>query len=310
MAHEPLEQLSALAYAKGHATGNDFVMLADPEGQLDLSAEQVAALSDRHFGLGADGVIRAVPTSKLPEYAYQVQSDQDAYWFMDYRNADGSIAEMCGNGVRLFVHFLVQEKLVDLPVGSSLRIGSRAGVKEVTRLPEGYAVNLGPWGLIHAEQAASSALDSTVQLASWDQARPALSITMGNPHTVVALAENAELEELNLNEQPEVFPSPDNGTNVEFVVPADPLVLDGIGQVSMRVYERGVGETLSCGTGACAAAAAVRFWARSTLIVDDWVVNIPGGQVSVSFRKNEEGTEDVILAGPAQLISRGVITRQ
>lgn len=309
MASEPLDQLAALAYAKGHATGNDFVMLADPEGTLELTAEHVAALADRHFGLGADGVIRAVPTHQMPEYAYQVQSDPTAYWFMDYRNADGSIAEMCGNGVRLFVHFLIQEKLVDLPIGSSLRMGSRAGVKEVTRLENGYAVNLGPWGLIHAEQAAATSLDSTVNLTTWDQARPALSISMGNPHTVVALAELGELTDLDLGKLPEVQPQPGNGTNVEFVVPADPLVIDGVGQVTMRVYERGVGETLSCGTGACAAAAAVRYWARSTQVINHWVVNIPGGQVAVSFHQNSEGTEDVLLSGPAQLISRGVLTK-
>ncbi len=145
MAHA-LDQLTGLSYAKGHATGNDFVLISDPQDQLVLQAEHVAALADRHFGLGGDGVIRAVPTAAVEEYAYQVEAQPDAYWFMDYRNADGSIAEMCGNGVRLFVHFLIQEQLVDLPVGSTLQIGSRAGVKQVTRLEDGYAVNLGPWG--------------------------------------------------------------------------------------------------------------------------------------------------------------------
>lgn len=307
MASETLDELHMLGYAKGHATGNDFIMLADPAGELDLSAARVAALADRHFGLGGDGVIRAVPTSKVPEYAHQVADDNAAYWFMDYRNADGSIAEMCGNGVRLFVHFLVKENLVELPVGSSLRIGSRAGVKEVTRLAEGYAVNLGPWGLIHAEAATATSLDSTVKLATWERARPALSITMGNPHTVVALADPAELEQLDLTQPPQVLPYPEHGTNVEFVVPAEPLMVHGVGEVRMRVHERGVGETLSCGTGACAAAAAVRLWARSTAVIDEWVVNIPGGQVRVTFHKNAEGTEDVVLAGPAVLISRGVV---
>ena len=308
MALEPLDQLTGLSYAKGHATGNDFVMLADPEGNLDLQSVHVAALADRHFGLGADGVIRAVPTGKVPDYAYQLEHDPEAYWFMDYRNADGSIAEMCGNGVRLFVHFLVKEQLVELPVGGSLRMGSRAGIKEVTRLENGYAVNLGPWGLVHAEQAAATSLDSTVKVAGWEQARPALSITMGNPHTVVALAELAELDDLDLVHLPEVSPVPENGTNVEFVVPAEPLVSEGTGHVRMRVHERGVGETLSCGTGACAAAAAVRYWARTTAVIDDWVVNIPGGQVGVAFRKNADGTEDVVLSGPAQLVARGTLS--
>lgn len=308
MAHA-LDQLTGLSYAKGHATGNDFVLISDPQDQLVLQAEHVAALADRHFGLGGDGVIRAVPTAAVEEYAYQVEAQPDAYWFMDYRNADGSIAEMCGNGVRLFVHFLIQEQLVDLPVGSTLQIGSRAGVKQVTRLEDGYAVNLGPWGLIHSEQATDNALDSLVRAHGWEQGRPALSITMGNPHTVVALAEMQELSALDLSVAPAVDPVPEHGTNVEFVVPADPLVSEGIGAVTMRVHERGVGETLSCGTGACAAAAAVRYWAGSTTVIDDWVVNIPGGQVGVAFRKNEDGTDDVTLSGPAVLVGRGVLTR-
>lgn len=308
MATDPLVQLNGLSFAKGHATGNDFVLLADPEGNLELDPEHVLALADRHFGLGGDGLIRAVPTSKVAEYAYQVEADSQAQWFMDYRNADGSVAEMCGNGIRLFVHFLVTEGLVDLPLDETLRVGSRAGIKEVTRLEHGYAVNLGPWGLIHAEQATSTALDSVVQVPGWEQERPALSITMGNPHTVVALAGLDELAKLDLGSEPEVSPVPPNGTNVEFVVPAEPLVEADIGQVSMRVHERGVGETLSCGTGACAAAAAVRYWARSTAVVDDWVVNVPGGQVGVAFRKNAEGTEDTILSGPATLLFRGSLT--
>ena len=308
MAHA-LDQLTGLSYAKGHATGNDFVLISDPQDQLVLQAEHVAALADRRFGLGGDGVIRAVPTAAVEEYAYQVEAQPDAYWFMDYRNADGSIAEMCGNGVRLFVHFLIQEQLVDLPVGSTLQIGSRAGVKQVTRLEDGYAVNLGPWGLIHSEQANDNALDSLVRAHGWEQGRPALSITMGNPHTVVALAEMQELSALDLSVAPAVDPVPEHGTNVEFVVPAEPLVSEGIGAVTMRVHERGVGETLSCGTGACAAAAAVRYWAGSTTVIDDWVVNIPGGQVGVAFRKNEDGTDDVILSGPAVLVGRGVLTR-
>ncbi len=143
----------------------------------------------------------------------------------------------------------------------------------------------------------------------WEQGRPALSITMGNPHTVVALAEMLELSALDLSVAPAVDPVPEHGTNVEFVVPAEPLVSEGIGAVTMRVHERGVGETLSCGTGACAAAAAVRYWAGSTTVIDDWVVNIPGGQVGVAFRKNEDGTDDVILSGPAVLVGRGVLTR-
>lgn len=131
---------------------------------------------------------------------------------------------------------------------------------------------------------------------------------MGNPHTVVALPDAQMLEELDLFQAPEVSPVPVNGTNVEFVVPSEPLIEeDGVAQVQMRVYERGVGETLSCGTGACAAAAAVRYWARSTALINQWAVTVPGGVVGVEFRSNEAGGEDTILSGPADLVARGVI---
>lgn len=302
-----IQQLSGQSFAKAHATGNDFVMLSDPQSQIELNASQVQALCHRRFGIGGDGLIRAVPTASVPGFEDQLLEHPDAYWFMDYRNSDGSIAEMCGNGVRAFVHFLIAENLVDLPVGHTLEIGSRAGVKHVTRLVDGYAVNLGPWGLIFPEVAAADSVDSKVVPAGWEQAVPALSITMGNPHTVVALPDEQMLQELNLERAPEVTPLPQRGTNVEFVVPAEPLLQEGVAHVSMRVYERGVGETLSCGTGACAAAAAVRYWARSSAMINLWSVEIPGGRVSVEFRANQEGLEDTILSGPAQLVARGVI---
>ena len=303
-----LGQLAGQTFAKGHATGNDFVLIADPEAAVELTAEQVAALCHRRFGIGGDGLIRAVPTANVPGYEQQVTENPEAYWFMDYRNSDGSIAEMCGNGVRAFAHFLIAEGLVDLQIGQSIFIGSRAGIKTITRLVEGYAVNLGPWGLIFEDKAEADSIDSMVKPRGWEQAVPALSITMGNPHTVVALPDLDMLESLDLFVEPEVAPKPANGTNVEFVVPNEPLIEeDGVAQVTMRVHERGVGETLSCGTGACAAAAAVRYWARGTALINQWAVSVPGGVVGIEFRANERGGEDTILSGPAELVARGVI---
>lgn len=302
-----LQQLAGQAFAKAQATGNDFVMLSDPKGELALTDSQVQALCHRRFGIGGDGLIRAIPTALVAGYTDQVVENPQAYWFMDYRNSDGTIAEMCGNGVRAFVHFLIAEDLVDLEVGQSLQIGSRAGVKQVTRLAQGYAVNLGEWGLIFPQEAEQDSVDSMVRPAGWEQGLPALSITMGNPHTVVALPDAKMLQELNLLAAPEVSPVPEHGTNVEFVVPAEPLLHDGVAQVAMRVHERGVGETLSCGTGACAAAAAVRYWARGSALINVWSVEIPGGFVGVEFQANNNGGEDTILSGPAQLVARGVI---
>ncbi|MDQ0708277.1 diaminopimelate epimerase [Arthrobacter woluwensis] len=299
-----LAGLSGLEFAKGHGTGNDFVLIADPDGLRPLTAEQVAVLCDRHQGIGGDGLIRAIPSRLLPEGQELLASEPDAEWFMDYRNNDGSIAEMCGNGVRAFVHFLLDSGLARLDDNSLLKIGTRAGVKVVTLVPEGYAVDMGPWAFIHPEEAAERAVDSLVTARGLDGERPALSITMGNPHTVLALAGLDELAALPLTEIPAVHPTPPNGTNVEFVVPAEPLVQDGKGHVTMRVHERGVGETQSCGTGACAAAAAIRYWAGAGA-PSRWDIQVPGGVVGVEFLPAAADGEHVVLSGPATIVARG-----
>lgn len=298
--------LAGLPYAKGHGTGNDFVLIADPDGQRVLAPADVAAVCDRHRGIGADGFIRAVRSEHVPEGQALLQSDPEAQWFMDYYNADGSVSEMCGNGVRVFVHFLLAEGLVQLGEGETLTIGTRAGIKTVTRVDSGYAVDMGPWEFIYPDHAAAKAMDAVVNANGLEVPRPGLSVSMGNPHTVVALAELSELAATNLTAPPSVQPEPENGTNVEFVVPADPLVVDGVGLVTMRVHERGVGETLSCGTGACAAAVATRFWAGRDA-PDEWAVTVPGGVVGVRFLTAEDGREHVELSGPAVLVARGTL---
>ncbi|MFS0716109.1 diaminopimelate epimerase [Arthrobacter sp. 1P04PC] len=306
-AHADTTALSGLAFSKGHGTGNDFVLIADPHGALEVTAEQVAALCDRHRGIGGDGLIRAVPSRFLPEGTELLAQHPEAEWFMDYRNGDGSLSEMCGNGVRVFVHFLVQQGLVDLPAGESLVIGTRAGIKTVVRTASGYAVDMGPWEFIFPGEATARAMDSLVSAHGLDVARPALSVSMGNPHTVVALAEQAELDATELFAAPRVDPEPPHGTNVEFVVPAEPLVHDGVGAISMRVHERGVGETLSCGTGACAAAVAIRHWAGQGA-PDAWNVTVPGGVVGVKFFVAPDGHEHVELSGPAVIVASGTLS--
>jgi diaminopimelate epimerase len=300
----PPTPLSGLAFAKGHGTGNDFVLVADPDGTLFLAPEQVAVLCDRHQGIGGDGLIRAVRSSALPEGNALLAVNPRAEWFMDYRNGDGSVSEMCGNGVRVFVHFLIEEGLVELAEGEALTIGTRAGAKTVARAANGYAVDMGPWEFIHPSRAEERALDSLVETDGLEVARPALSVSMGNPHTVVALSEASELEQADLHHAPRVDPVPDHGTNVEYVVPAEPLVTGGVGSIRMRVHERGVGETQSCGTGACAAVVATRHWAGETP-ADRWEVQVPGGTVGVRFIPAPDGAEHVELSGPAVLVARG-----
>lgn len=299
--------LSGLAFSKGHGTGNDFVLIADPGAVHEISPEQVAQLCDRHRGVGGDGLIRAVPSRYLPEGRILLEQDASAEWFMDYRNGDGSLSEMCGNGVRVFVHFLIDQGLVELGSGQSLTIGTRGGIKKIVRTSGGYAVDMGPWEFIFPAEAQSKAMDALVSADGLEVARPGLSVSMGNPHTVVALAELSELAATKLFTAPVVDPKPANGTNVEFVVPAEPLVHDGVGSITMRVHERGVGETQSCGTGACAAAVAIRHWAGSSA-PNAWQVNVPGGVVEVKFFPGEEGREHVELSGPAVIVASGTLS--
>lgn len=286
-----------VAFTKGHGTGNDFVIIADPDGALELSAEQVAALCDRNFGIGGDGILRVVRSNSIADGAAALAEEPDAEWFMDYRNADGSIAEMCGNGIRVFAHYLVRSGLATIEPGSTLPIGTRAGVRDVTRSETGYQVDLGLWKL--------SGDDPLVTADGLDVTRPGLGIDVGNPHVVVALASDAELTSLELHHTPLLEPALPSGANVEFVVPGEPLVRDGVGHVKMRVSERGVGETLSCGTGVAATALAVRYWAGEKA-PNNWRVEVPGGTLGVRMFPAEDG-EHVALSGPATLVFHGEV---
>ena len=286
--------MAELRFTKGHGTGNDFVLVADPDGELDLAPSEIARLCDRHFGIGADGFLRAVRTGAD---ASAPASDPDVDWFMDYRNADGSVAEMCGNGIRVFTAFLLHEGLAELPNGATLAIATRGGVMSVQRTAAGFAADLGRWTL--------GADDVAVRIGGVDVIRPGLSIDVPNPHVVVALADDEELADADLTAPPVLDPPPPAGANVELVRPEDPLVEDGIARIRMRVHERGSGETLSCGTGAVAAALATRHWAGAGA-PNDWRVSVPGGVLGVRMFAAEDG-EHVSLSGPAALVYSGVV---
>lgn len=295
-----------LAATKGHGTQNDFVLLDDRAGALELTPALVRALADRRAGVGGDGVIRVAPSASLPEGAAVLTEEPAAQWFMDYRNGDGSVAEMCGNGVRVFAAYLERLGAWD-PAAGELALGTRAGVRRVRRVdaPDGgapwYAVDMGPWALPGGPEAAAAGQDAEVLVAGVDVARPALTVDVGNPHTVLALSDDVELASADLTRAPTVTPAPPHGTNVELVVPlGEDTAPDGVlvGRVRMRVHERGVGETRSCGTGACAAALAVRAWAGPQA-PDVWVVDVPGGSVRVRVLPDGH----VELAGPAVLVA-------
>lgn len=289
---------TTLHFTKGHGTGNDFVLFTDPDGAVELDAAQLAAIADRHFGVGGDGVIRAVRSSALADGAAALAEEPAAEWFMDYHNADGSAAEMCGNGIRVYARYLLDNGLVELAAGETLAIGTRAGVRDVTRSATGFQVDLGRWTLDGG--------DPLVTTTGLPVTRPGLAIGVGNPHVVIALASDEELAQADLAQAPVIEPAAPHGANVEFVVPGDPLVRNGIGHIRMRVHERGSGETLSCGTGAAAAALATRHWAGAGA-PNDWRVEVPGGTVGVRMFAAEDG-EHVALSGPAELVFEGDLT--
>lgn len=287
-----------LRFTKGQGTGNDFVLFSDPEGDTELTPTQIAAVCDRRFGVGADGLIRAVRSSNLDAGAAALDEDPRAVWFMDYWNADGSVSEMCGNGIRVFTKYLLDQGLAELHAGESMAIGTRAGVRTVARDGDGFRADLGVWRLAGGEP--------LVRAKNLPVARPGLGIDLGNPHVVVALADDEELDGLDLAYLPILDPAPEAGANVEFVVPAEPLVDGGVGRIRMRVHERGSGETLSCGTGAVAAALAVRYWAGAGA-PDDWRVQVPGGVLGVQVSRFDDG-EHAVLSGPAELVFDGVLS--
>ncbi|WP_433348462.1 diaminopimelate epimerase [Micromonospora sp. CA-111912] len=275
-----------MEFTKGHGTGNDFVILPDPDGALDLTPGMVAALCDRRRGLGADGVLRVVRAAKHPEGAALAG---DAEWFMDYRNADGSVAEMCGNGARVFVRYLLETGLAT-PSGAALPVATRAGV--VRALVEGDTVSV---------EMRRPRLYDVATAALGGLTLPGTAVDVGNPHLVCVLPGGLDLAGLDLTRAPVfdagVFPS---GVNVEFTAPGDPVGGTDV-HVLMRVYERGSAETLSCGTGACAVAAvALRDAGRDTGTA---TVDVPGGRLTVTV------TDDSCwLAGPALLIATGTVT--
>lgn len=263
----------AFAWLKGHGTENDFVLLPDADGSVHgtLAPAFVAALCHRRRGVGADGVLRVIRTELLRTVEASAAASESE-WFMDYRNADGSVSEMCGNGIRVFAKHLLDEGLATSPV----TIGTRAGDRTVEANPDGtYTVDMGV-----ADVGGTSKV-TTAEGRTFE----ATEVHVGNPHAVVTVESLDDAG--SLTHQPEfdraVYP---DGVNIEFVVVAD----DGL---VIRIHERGSGETRSCGTGAVAAAVACGG--------ERTRVDVPGGTLAVV----READGRTFLTGPAEIVARG-----
>lgn len=265
-----------MKFIKAHATENDFVVLVDVDDALTLTPEHIAWLCDRRAGIGGDGLLRVVR--------------REGVWFMDYRNADGSTAEMCGNGIRVFAHVLVAEGLED---AREFDVDTRAGrkrieVRSADPVDAVVSVGMGPVEVTGV---------STAAMGSFEFA--GLGVDVGNPHLACVIpglsaAELAALEFTQPAFDPEFFPE---GVNVEVLTELHD------GSVNMRVWERGVGETRSCGTGTVAAAQATL--ADAGVEDGEVLVRVPGGEVRVEIRGGE-----ATMTGPSRIVARGELAAQ
>ncbi|PAZ14690.1 diaminopimelate epimerase [Streptomyces sp. SA15] len=275
-----------IAFLKGHGTENDFVILPDPENAIDLPPAAVAALCDRRAGIGGDGLLHVVRSAAHPEAEHMAAETE---WFMDYRNGDGSIAEMCGNGVRVFAHYLQRAGYTG---EGDLAVATRAGVK---------TVHIAKDGDITVSMGRALLPDGDVTVSVGERSWPARNVNMGNPHAVAFVDDLADAG--NLFSPPPFSPASayPEGANVEFVVDRGPR------HVALRVHERGAGETRSCGTGACAVAvAAARRDGADPAVTGapaTYTVDVPGGTLVITERPDGE----IEMTGPAVIVAEGEI---
>jgi diaminopimelate epimerase len=279
-----------LEFAKYQGIGNDFVMLSDPHDELRLTADLAVRLCDRHFGIGADGVIRVAPGCDGAEF------------FMDYLNSDGSTGEMCGNGIRCLALFAIHEGLSS---SEQMIVDTRAGQKVVEISGQHVRVNMGAPifepGLIPVRWEGADALQLKLEIdtdVGGDDVIELACLSMGNPHAVLFTTDVGAAPVRSLGaylERHSAFPQ---GTNVLFVDSSSST------EIRMRVWERGSGETLACGTGACAAAVASRLLAGAS---QPMTVALPGGRLHIEWDGSLEEERPVFMTGPARRSYAGVI---
>jgi len=261
-------------FVKAHGTGNDFVVVEDLHDHYRLTPELARAVCDRHLGIGADGLIRIAPGTEAP-------------FFMDYRNADGSLAEMCGNGVRVVGKYLGDRG----HVAGAFDLETRAGVKHL----ELHADDSGCVDRVTVDMGAPT-LEDERTLEVDGESFTATTLSMGNPHAVLFVDDVDKAPVTTLGPRLETHPTflPAR-TNVEFAQVVDR------GTVRQRTWERGVGETLACGTGACAVAVAAQI---RDLAGHPVVIELRGGRIDLDWTPG--GT--VRMTGPAREVAHGTLT--
>jgi diaminopimelate epimerase len=268
---------------RAHGTGNDFVVLVDADATRRLSAALAAALCDRRHGVGADGAIRVAP-------------DGAGGVVMDHRNADGSAAAMCGNGVRVTALVALRSGLVPADA-DRVAVASRSGPRPVEVLraadgtPDAFRVAMGAAGRDPSDVPFTAGFARSDLGGRWHLEEVPVAfdvVSMGNPHAVVLVEDASAAPLAAVGGDLQAHPAFPEGVNVGMVELRDR------DRVVLRVLERGVGETAACGTGACAAVASLH--ARG--LVDDRVaVELPGGTLVV-----EAGPDGLVLEGPAEVV--------
>jgi diaminopimelate epimerase len=277
-----------LKVAKYNGTGNDFVLIEDVEGRLSLDASLIEAICDRHRGVGADGLIR-------------VTGAPDVDFFMDYYNADGRQAQMCGNGIRCLAKLAYDTGLTH---DRELTVATRAGLKHIWLHVEGgrvdrVTVDMGAPGLTRKDlpmrgDPNSEFLGEPVEVDG--RSFKGSAVSMGNPHLVLFVdTDPRSIDVENLGPRLEVDPRFPEGTNVEFVAVMDPGLV-------VRVWERGVGETMACGTGACASLVAAHL---AGLVDAHTLVRFPGGVLDIDWRRGEG--DRVLMTGGVERTFEGVL---
>lgn len=288
--------MTHVQFSKAQASGNDYLVIVDPENEQAFTADQLCLLQDRHFGVGATGVIRAVKTSRVAAAMGMLDDEPDAQWYFDAYDNNAQRLPMCGDAIRIMVHVLIEQGFISPERRDTIPVATPAGIRDVLVGAGSMAVDLGRWRLGD---------EFLVNGAGLHISRPGLAIRINEPHVVVALSDDSKLDGLELSRPAEIAPVPDEATSFEFVVPEDPFITDGVARIRMRTQSAFGVEQAANGNAAAAAALAFRHWGGSDM-PHSWSVHTGTQKFSVRMYATEEG-EHVSLNGPVQTVFHGSI---